>query len=116
MKRNKKKKILLFPPHTKEVNRASIGDKSHPLRYLLSLFLFGTGRSLARKFFGWKRADPYIQAKYIKRTARDRERGRSALWRRGATDLEGRRKWWGPVFIRLGFLFVYFQLSRGRTV
>jgi hypothetical protein len=45
----------------------------------------------------------------------ERERG-SALWRRGATDLEGRRKWWGPVFIRLGFLFVYFQLSRGRTV
>jgi hypothetical protein len=87
MKRNKKKKILLFPPHTKEVNRASIGDKSHPLRYLLSLFLFGTGRSLARKFFGWKRADPYIQAKYIKRTARERERG-------GALYGGGERQTW----------------------
>jgi hypothetical protein len=115
MKRNKKK-ILLFPPHTKEVNRASIGDKSHPLRYLLSLFLFGTGRSLAPKFFRMETGGSIYPGEIYKRTARDRERGRSALWRRGATDLEGRRKWWGPVFIRLGFLFVYFQLSRRRTV
>jgi hypothetical protein len=86
MKRNKKKKILLFPPHTKEVNRASIGDKSHPLRYLLSLFLFGTGRSLARKFFGWKRADPYIQAKYIK--------GRPGRERGGALYGGGERQTW----------------------
>ncbi len=83
----------ILPPHTKEVNRASIGDKSHPAlsSSLFFYFLFGTGRSLARKFSDGN-GRIYIQAKY-KRTGRG---GGDALYGGGERqDLEEKRKWWG---------------------
>lgn len=72
MKRNKKK-ILLFPPHTKEVNRASIGDKSA----IFFPFFFIRNRSIVgSQVFRMETGGSIYPGEIYKRTARERERER----------------------------------------